>query len=144
LNIFGKKFTGPFELDFEKLPNISAVYIIASKESEEFEPLYIGYASRLGARLKQHGVFGTILSHGFLSNDVSIYYWEFDSNSRAEAQILEATLIKEFKPKFNYESINHSKFQEQIQKLKEEEEVRSKQWFRSSILASITMIIGQY
>ena len=142
MNIFGKKFTGPFELDFEKLPNISAVYIIASKESEEFEPLYIGYASRLGARLKQHGVFGTILSHGFLSNDVSIYYWEFDSNSRAEAQILEATLIKEFKPKFNYESINHSKFQEQIQKLKEEEEVRSKQWFRSSILASITMIIG--
>ena len=142
VNLFGKKFLGPLKLEFDKLPSLSAVYIIASEDSKEFVPLYIGYSNKLRERLKQHPVFGKILSEGTLPDEVTIYYWEFDLNSREEAKILEATLIQEYKPKFNYDGINHSKIQEQIQKLKEEEETRSKQWFRSSIIASMVIVIS--
>jgi len=145
VKILDKEFLGPISLEFNKLPDVSAIYVIVLKDQDDFQPLYIGIASRLSHRIRTHVFNGFISDNIESENDLSIFYWEFNSETREEAEDLELRLIKKYNPNFNknpYGDGNKSKLNIKIEQLKKEEEHRSKQWFRSSIIASMSLIIG--
>lgn len=144
MKLFENEFVGPSDLEINTLPSSSAIYVITLKDQDDFQPLYIGIASNLKSRIRNnlfHGLFSENVDN---VNDVSIYYWGFNGDNREEAEELELKLVKQYRPEFNKASIEltqNTKLNEKIEKLKKEEETRSKQWFRSSIVASMTLII---
>ncbi|MGP4988580.1 GIY-YIG nuclease family protein [Pseudoalteromonas nigrifaciens] len=141
MKLLEKDFLGPLSLEVNGLPDVSAVYVILSKVNVGFEPLYIGIASRLKHRIK-HQMFNGLLAENIENiSDLSIFYWEFTPEIREEAEDLELKLIKKYKPSCNKAIYNSSKFNVKIEEFKKEEELRSKQWFRSSIIASMSLII---
>ncbi|KPL98550.1 GIY-YIG nuclease family protein [Vibrio splendidus] len=141
MKLFSKDFVKLKGLNFDAIPNTGAVYIISSKADGQFTPLYIGYTQRLKARLKQHPMLLEILSKKS-SGDIEILYWEFTQSEIEEARNLEVALIREYLPEYNKAHVDsYAKFSEKVIQLKKEEETRSKQWFKSSIFASATLII---
>lgn len=141
MKLLEKDFLGPLSLEVNGLPDVNAVYVILSEVNVGFEPLYIGIASRLKHRIKQHMFNGLLAENIENISDLSIFYWEFTPEIREEAKDLERKLIKKYKPSFNKPIYNSSKLDVKIEEFKKEEELRSKQWFRSSIIASMSLII---
>ena len=95
MRLINKDFTKLENIDFDKIKNINAIYIISNKN--EFKPIYIGIASNLKLRLREN--LAGILSENL--NNVSLYYWEFNESSRNEAENLEKELISNYLPSFN-------------------------------------------
>jgi hypothetical protein len=95
MRLINKDFTKLDNIDFDKIKDINAIYIISNKN--EFKPIYIGIASNLKLRLKES--LAGILSENL--NNVSLYYWEFNESSRNEAENLEKELISNYLPSFN-------------------------------------------
>lgn len=94
MKLEGKEFLGPLELDSEAIPASRAVYFISAGD----EPLYIGLASNLRLRMRQHlkrSTFGKIETPPYL------YYWPFDETQILLARELESLLILKIQPKLN-------------------------------------------
>jgi excinuclease ABC subunit C len=81
--------------DISLLPNTPGVYFFFGKK----EILYIGKASNLKERVKNHFQNPSYKDHLFLSDVKKIGYLPF--SSEIEALIQEARLIKKYQPKFN-------------------------------------------
>lgn len=79
----------------EKLPKKPGVYIF--KKGKEF--LYIGKAANIKERVKNHFLQPTYRDNLFINQVSKIDY--FKTNSEIEALILEANLIKKYRPKYN-------------------------------------------
>jgi len=82
--------------NLKKLPQSPGVYCFANKKREI---LYIGKASNLRKRIKSHFENPTFKEEFFLNEVEKIGYLKTDSE--ISALILEANLIKKYKPKFN-------------------------------------------
>ncbi|EMQ4276730.1 MULTISPECIES: GIY-YIG nuclease family protein [unclassified Vibrio] len=142
MKLLNKEFVRVQGLKFDVLPSTGAVYIISSKcDGREFTPFYIGITQRLKARLKHHPILLEILSKKS-SEGIEILYWSFSQSEVEEARNLEMALIRDYLPEFNKVHVdNYEKFNRKVNQLKEEEEKRSKQWFKSSIFASATLMV---
>jgi len=105
--ILGKDFTGPLSLEEIEFPKkTSAVYIISSEDSKHFTPLYVGIAHDLQHRIKQHLSKGVIRDLILDTTLVSLSYWEFDENTKEEAQNLEKSILHNFNPDYNLNTYN--------------------------------------
>jgi excinuclease ABC subunit C len=80
----------------DRLPKSPGVYCFVNKDGEI---LYIGKASNLRKRVKDHFKHPTFKEEFFLEETKKIGYIKTDSE--ISALILEANLIKKYKPKFN-------------------------------------------
>lgn len=107
MKLINKDFIELENIDFDKIQDTNAIYILTYKN--EFKPIYIGIASKLKSRLKQHLTSGIISESSKYYDDISLYYWEFDESSRTEAQTLEKELINSYSPKFNIKTKNERK-----------------------------------
>jgi excinuclease ABC subunit C len=91
-----EKFKFLNKKNLNKLPKSSGVYCFTNKKEEV---LYIGKASNLRKRVKDHFQNPTLKEEFFLNETEKIGYIKTDSE--ISALILEANLIKKYKPKFN-------------------------------------------
>ncbi len=91
-----KEFKFLEKTKLNKLPKNCGVYCFVNKEGEI---LYIGKASNLRKRVKDHFQHPAFKEEFFLEDTQKIGYIKTDSE--ISALILEANLIKKYKPKFN-------------------------------------------
>jgi len=83
-------------MNIEDAPNSPGVYIFKDKEKK---PIYIGKAGSLKKRLSSY-LKPTSLKGRILVSQIASLEW-FLCDSELEALVLEANLIKKYKPKFN-------------------------------------------
>uniref|UniRef100_A0A7C4YFA5 Excinuclease ABC subunit C n=1 Tax=candidate division WOR-3 bacterium TaxID=2052148 RepID=A0A7C4YFA5_UNCW3 len=83
-------------IDVEKIPHSCGVYLFLDVNKN---PLYIGKAKDLNKRIRSHLQNSDLKTHLFLRKTEDIEY--IITNNEIEALLLEDTLIKRFKPKYN-------------------------------------------
>jgi predicted GIY-YIG superfamily endonuclease len=93
MKINDKDFSGPFNFNFEELPESGAVYLI----TEGDEIVYCGYSNNLKIRLKTMA-FASNLAN---LHDAKIWYWKFTPLQIEEARELEKNIQKNLMPRFN-------------------------------------------
>jgi len=97
------KFKINNNISFENLPKTAGVYCFAfnsfSKEGFKNEVIYIGKAINIKDRVKSHFLQPSYRDNLFIKKVKKIGFIE--TKSEIEALILEANLIRKYKPKFN-------------------------------------------
>lgn len=101
MEILGEIFKGPIKLNYSKLPQEKGIYIIASSEDDDFNPIYIGYSVNLKRRIKQHLTYGPISKSILKRESLELYYAVFPDYALNDISKFEDQLIREYLPIFN-------------------------------------------
>jgi len=144
MELLGNKFLGPVKLDSPDISNKSGVYIFVSSKDENFNPLYIGHATNIKSRMRDHQRIDNLRKDSVANKIIdgtidSIYYCHFGEKDRNLSLELERKLTIKYLPKYNRHLFTQAFNNETIIEMKEREFASAK---RATSLTMGAFILG--
>ena len=141
MELLGKEFKGPFDLDSEELPDSLGVYILVNGSSQDFKPLYVGKAQKIRQRVSIHRSSSRFTSNIKDHKIDKVYFCQFESDS--EAFEFEMLLHKKYLPELNRRTDFNRINTEFLQTMKEIERSSAKRSAYSlSVFALLATILS--